>query len=279
MSVELPEARILAVQMAAALRGRQAKSVELRDCEKLQRMGFVNRKTEDFEMLVGRTVAGVSSRGNTVRVSLDRGVNLLLAPEYGGLVLFHGDGREAAERRHLMLSFDDGAALTVRLTSMGLIQAVRDGDLSGSYMYRRDFMGGLSPLEDVFTLDRFTGLVSGVNRGLKQVLVGKDAVLVGLSNSAFMDVIYRARLHPGRRGSSLSAEEAGRLFEAVKDLVGERMTLGGKDEWVDLHGVRGKYTPRMGPNMRGRACPVCGSEIERIQHGGGAVYLCPVCQV
>jgi formamidopyrimidine-DNA glycosylase len=146
-------------------------------------------------------------------------------------------------------------------------------------MYRRDFLGGLSPLEDGFTLERFTKLVSGVNRGLKQVLVGKDAVLVGLSNSAFMDVIYRAGLHPRRRASSLCPRETGRLFEAVMNLVGERMSLGGKDEWVDLYGKRGGYAPRMGPNLLGRACPVCGSGVERIQHGGGAVYLCPVCQV
>jgi len=279
MSVELPEASILAGQMVSALRGRRVKAVELRDCEKLQRMGFINRDPGDFEMLVGRTVEAVTCRGNTVRVSLGGGANLLLAPEYGGLVLFHVDAGEAREKRHMLVSLKGGGALTVRLTSMGLIQAIRDGDLSGSYMYRRDFMGGLSPLEDDFTPERFAGLVSGVNRGLKQVLVGREAVLVGLSNSAFMDVIYRARLHPARRGSSLSSAEAGRLFTAVRDLVAERISLGGKDEWVDLHGVRGRYTPLMGPNMKGRACPVCGSGIERIQHGGGAVYLCPVCQV
>jgi len=279
MSVELPEAHILAEQMMAALPGRRVNRVELRDCDKLQRMGFVNRNLDDFNMLVGRTVEAVSSRGNTVRVSMDDEVNLLLAPEYGGLVLFHSDGVDAATRRHLLVSFEGGEALTVRLTSMGLVHAARDSDLAGSYMYRRDFMGGLSPLEEGFTLERFTGLVSGVSRGLKHVLVGKDAVLVGLGNSAFMDIIYRAGLHPKRRASSLSPEEAGRLFEAVRGLVGERLSLGGKDEWVDLHGRRGGYTPRMGPNMMGRACPVCGSGVERIQHGGGAVYLCPVCQV
>lgn len=279
MSVELPEAHILAEQMNAALPGRRVKSVSLSDCEKLQRIGFVNRDLSEFNWLMGRTVEAASSRGNTVRVSLDGRVNLLLAPEYGGVVLLHPAGEEVAGKRHLQVDFVDGSTLTARLTSMGLILAVKDHDLEGSYMYRRDFLAGVSPLEDGFTLDGFTELISGVNRGLKQVLVGKEAVLVGLSNSGFQDVIYRARLHPSRKASSLSPEEAERLFDAVRSLVDERLRLGGKDEWVDLYGRRGGYTPLMGPNMKDRVCPSCGSRVEKIQHGGGAVYLCPVCQV
>jgi len=65
----------------------------------------------------------------------------------------------------------------------------------------------------------------------------------------------------------------------VKDIVEERLRLGGKDEFVDLHGKRGGYSPRMGPNMNRGVCPLCGSKIEEIKHGGGTVYLYPVCQV
>ena len=279
MSVELPEAHILAEQMNVALPGRRVNAVSLSDCEKLQRMGFVNRDLGEFNWLIGRAVEAAYSRGNTVRVSLDGGVNLLLAPEYGGVVLLHPAGEKVVGKRHLKVDFMDGSTLTARLTSMGLILAVKDHDLERSYMYRRDFLAGLSPLEDEFTIGGFTGLISGVNRGLKQVLVGKEAVLVGLSNSGFQDVIYRAGLHPRRRASSLSPEETARLFNAIRSLVDERLRLGGKDEWVDLYGRRGGYTPLMGPNMKNRACPACGSRIERIQHGGGTVYLCPVCQV
>ncbi|HUV33517.1 MAG TPA: DNA-formamidopyrimidine glycosylase family protein [Candidatus Desulfaltia sp.] len=277
MSVELPEAHILAKQMREALRGRVVKSVTLSDYEKLQRIGFVNRNVEEFQWLVGRAVEDVVSRGNTVRVDLDEGVNLLIAPEYGGVVLLSEAGDEP-EKSHLRIDFD-GGVLTVRLTSMGLILAVRDRDLNASYIYRRDFLTGVSPLEDAFTSEWFSETVSRLNRGLKQVLVGKDAVLVGLSNSAFQDVIYRAGLHPKRKASSLSTAEAEGLFNAVKGIVEERLQFGGKDEFVDLHGKRGGYSPRMGPNMSGGVCLSCGSNIEGVKHGGGTVYLCPVCQV
>ena len=277
MSVELPEAYILAKQMREALRGRVVKSVTLSDYEKLQRIGFVNRNVDEFQWLVGNAVEDVVSRGNTVRVDLDEEVNLLIAPEYGGVVLLSEAGDEP-EKSHLRIDFD-GGVLTVRLTSMGLILAVRDRDLDDSYIYRRDFLTGVSPLEDAFTSEWFSETLSRLNRGLKQVLVGKDAVLVGLSNSAFQDVIFRAGLHPKRKASSLSPAEAEGLFNAVKGLVEERLRLGGKNEFVDLHGRRGGYSPRMGPNLGESVCPSCGSKIVVLKHGGGTVYLCPVCQV
>ena len=258
--------------------GRVVESVTLRDCEKLQRIGFVNRNLDEFQWLTGRAVEDVVSRGNTVRVDLDEGVNLLIAPEYGGTVLF-SEAVGAAERWHLCVGFEGGGVFTVRLTSMGLILAVRDGDLEKSYLYRRDFLVGMSPLDDAFTPDWFSETLSGFNRVLKQVLVGKDAVLVGLSNSAFQDIIYRAGLHPKRRAASLSATEAERLFNAVKSVVEERLLLGGKDEFIDLRGRRGGYSPKMGPRMKGATCPICGSKIEELKHGGGTVYLCPGCQV
>jgi len=176
------------------------------------------------------------------------------------------------------VDFDDGTALTVRLTSMGVISAVDDSGLPDSYVYRRDFSEKASPKGPGFTFERFTELVSDRRRQLKQVLVGKDAVLVGLSNSAFQDVIYRAGLHPRRRASELSDDERRALFDAINQLIGERLRLGGKDKFQDIYGRQGHYAPAMGPNMKERDCPACGTPIEKINHGGGQVYLCPRCQ-
>jgi len=114
---------------------------------------------------------------------------------------------------------------------------------------------------------------------LKSVLVGKDAVVVGLSNSAFQDIIYRARLHPKRKASELSKDERRALYAAISRVLQERIRLNGKDQFYDLYGNQGSYTPAMGPNMKQRNCPVCGGSIETLSLGGGHVYFCPKCQV
>jgi formamidopyrimidine-DNA glycosylase len=278
MSVELPEAMILAKQMNNELKGKRVATCQLRDTNRMQKIGFINKDLTDFDRLVGGGVESAVSSGNTVLIKLDNGMNLIITPEYGGRVFYHSDASATPEKYHLRVDFTDGAALTVRLTSMGVIRVADDSELGESYIYRRDFSEKASPIDEGFTVEGFSELISGRDRQLKQVLVGKDAVVVGLSNSAFQDIIYRARLHPKRKASRLTGDEGRALYDAIRLVMKERIRLGGKDRFQDLHGRRGGYTPAMGPNMKGQECPVCGTPIERISHGGGQVYLCLHCQ-
>ena len=274
MSFEYPEARLLATQLDSTLKGKTIASYDLRDYEKLQRIGFINRDLDDFKHLIGRQFEGASSSGNTIRVRLDAGINLLLALEYGGIILYHRAGDES--KYHLRLGFSGGDSMTIRLTSMGIIHVALDDQLNLDYLYKRDYLGSPSPGN--VTSERFTELIASKMTQLKPLLVGKDAVLTGLSNSAFQDIIYRAGIHPRRRSSELSYNQISALYSAIGTLIGERIRLGGKDEIIDLFGKRGGYIPTMGPNKRDQTCPLCGSKIEKIALGGGQVYYCPGCQ-
>ena len=279
MSIELPEAKILAEQMDETLRGKQIQSYQLQDLTKMQRIGMLDKDLTSFNRLVDGQVESVTSRGNVVRMKLDKGMNLILAPEYGGQVFYQAKGNKVPAKFHLKVDFSDGTALTVRLTSMGHFSVLQDEDLQPSYVYRRDFNPKvLSPIEDGFIFEHFSRLLADNNRMLKPVLVGKDAVVVGLSNSAFQDIIYRARLHPKRKASELNQKEGRALYDAVKLVVEERIRLNGKDQFYDLHGNQGGYTPAMGPNMKRKSCLNCGTPIEKLSVGGGHVYLCPNCQ-
>lgn len=143
----------------------------------------------------------------------------------------------------------------------------------------RDFNSErLSPTEKRFNIESFSKLLADNNRMLKAVLVGKEALVVGLSNSAFQDIIYRAKLHPKRKASKLKPEEKRRLYDAIKLVINERIRLNGKDQFYDLFRNQGGYKPAMGPNMKQKFCPECGTTIEKFRHGGGYIYLCPTCQ-
>jgi formamidopyrimidine-DNA glycosylase len=279
MSIEMPEATILARQIAAELPGRTVTGFELRGVASLQRMGFVDKDPDSFARLAGRSVETAVSRGNTILVKLSDHQNLVLAPEYGGEVLYHVKDDSLPPSYHLRLDLDDGSALTVRIITMGCINVRGDEELADHYMVRRDFLSGMpEPNEEGFSRDAFVEQLGGVNRQLKPVLVGKDAVLVGLSNAAFQDVIYRAGAHPKRKASELSADERGRLYDALRFVVSERLRLGGKAGFRDIYGRPGEYQPAMGPAMKGKTCPVCGSAIQKLSLGGGDVYICPACQ-
>jgi len=280
MSIELPEAHILSKQMSKELRGKRIETCQLQDYQRLQRIGFVNKDTSAFDRLNGGRIESVASRGNVIRVKLDNGMNLVLAPEYGGRILHHENESTVPKKVHLKLRFSDNTMLTVALTGMGVIQALKDDELERSYVYRRDFSQVASPINDKeFTFEYFSKELADKNVSIKSALVGKDAVLVGLSNSAYQDIIYRARIHPKRKASDLTEGERHALYKAIKLVIQERIQLGGKGQFLDFYGKQGRYTPAMGPNMKEQACPICGTLVEKLSLGGGQTYFCPKCQI
>lgn len=278
MSIELPEAFILAKQMSKELIGKQIESYDLQNYERLQKIGFLNTNIKEFDLLIDCKIISVISRGNLIQVALDKEVNLLIGPEYGGIVSYHKDKNTLPSKFHLQINFTDETKLTVRLKGMGLIYTIKNSELEHSYLYKRDFSDVISPLEENFTANHFSELLEDLNRGIKSILVGKDAIVVGLSNSAFQDIIYRAKLYPKVKGSSLNEQQRKRLYESIKTVVNERIKLGGKFQFVDLYGNKGKYIPAMGPNMKATTCVDCDSVIEKLSVGGGQVYYCPHCQ-
>jgi formamidopyrimidine-DNA glycosylase len=280
MSIELPEAKILADQMNKELKGKRIKSYCLRDCDKLMKIGFINRDSKSFDQLLNREIKSVTSRGNSVLVKLDEMMNMILSPEYGGEIFYHSTEAKVPEKFHLKIDFSDKTALTIRFTNMGGMRVLNDAELMDFYMFKRDFNADiLSPISEDFTFERFSKLLSDNNRALKPVLVGKDAVLVGLSNSAFQDVIYRAKLHPKRKASELNLDEQKALYNSIVLVLRERLRLGGKNQFLDLYQTQGHYVSAMGPNMREKNCPVCESPVQELSLGGGKVFVCPKCQV
>jgi formamidopyrimidine-DNA glycosylase len=280
LSVELPEAMILAKQMKAVLVDKTVKLCDVREYEKLQKFGFFNKDINEFNRLVGCRIESVMQRGGVVRLKMTKKMNLVFCPDYGANIHYHESVATLPKKYHLKIDFSDGTFLTARQTGLGLIYSATDQEVDSLYVMKRDFSDIPSPIgEQEFSFSRFDELLKSKNQNIKSAIVGKSAVVVGLSNAAFQEIIYSARIHPKRNTSTLTDAEKHRLYDAMKEILNSRVSLGGKNNWTDLHGNLGQYTPLMGPNMKDKKCPKCGMKIEKLSHGGGQVYLCPKCQM
>ena len=71
MSIEIVEALILAKQMKEVLIGKKLESHHLQNVERMQKIGFLNKNTRDFDQLLNGKIIAVLGRGNTIRVELD----------------------------------------------------------------------------------------------------------------------------------------------------------------------------------------------------------------
>ena len=104
--------------MNKELVGKCIKSYDLKDYERLQRIGMLDKDTKTLDQLVNGKIESVVSRGNVIRVKLDNEINLILAPEYGGRLLYHASEKTVQSKFHLKVNFGDNTILTIRLTSM-----------------------------------------------------------------------------------------------------------------------------------------------------------------
>jgi len=278
MSIELPEAKILTDQMNQQVLGKYVKSCQTHESKGLQRIGMLESDLTVFNQLLGAKIEQIVSRGNVILVKFDNKKDLVIGLEYGGELFYHKNPNDVS-RFHLKIDFTDNTSLTIRLTSMGVIQLLNEDSLNNSYIYKRDFdCTKLSSLDEDFTIQRFSIIFSELNKVLKTVLVGKDAIVVGISNSTFQDILYRAKLHPKRKASALSTDEIQRLYDTIKFVVSERIQLNGKEDFQDIYQKHGRYTPSMGANMKNHNCSECGTAIQKLSYGGGHIYLCPSCQ-
>lgn len=279
MSVELPEALLLAEQFTSSIRDKKIKSYDVQDSEKLQKIGFMNKKLKDYERLVGCKVKEITHRGNVIRIQMNKKMNLVLCPDYGAKILFHENEKTLPKKHHLKFGFTDGSYLTIRQTGMGLAYSATDQEAKELYVMKRDFSDIPSPVgEHDFTFEKFAELLDEKGQNIKAAIVGKTAVVVGLSNAAFQEIIYKAGIHPKRNTSTLTDDEKHEVYDSMKQILNARICSGGKDNWLNLYGEPGRHTPVMGPNMKDKDCPACGASIEKIAHGGGHVYFCPRCQ-
>jgi formamidopyrimidine-DNA glycosylase len=185
MSIELPEAYILAKQMNKELQGKQIRTCQLQGYQKLQKIGFINKDLSDFVWLTGGRVESVVSRGNVMQLKLDNGINLILAPEYGGRILCHTKGSIVPDKFHLKLCFSDDTALTVTLTGMGVIQALKDDELKNSYVYKRHLLSTVpSPIDEKeFSPEQFSKNLTDKNVNIKSALAGLAPSWLGFSFS------------------------------------------------------------------------------------------------
>jgi formamidopyrimidine-DNA glycosylase len=69
------------------------------------------------------------------------------------------------------------------------------------------------------------------------------------------------------------------LHQAILDTVDEVTRLGGRHDETDLLGKPGSYERKMHSKAAGKPCPVCGTEVQKMQYLGGSCYVCPSCQI
>ncbi|OGO06295.1 MAG: hypothetical protein A2Y73_00820 [Chloroflexi bacterium RBG_13_56_8] len=141
---------------------------------------------------------------------------------------------------------------------------------------------GVSPVSDAFTYEYFEGLLESPEAkpttSAKAFMISEPGI-AGVGNGYLQDILFRAKIHPRRRVTDLSQAERRALYDATRETLMQAIELGGRDTERDLYDRPGRYEKILDSSSKGKPCPRCGTEIEKIQYLGGASYFCPGCQI
>jgi formamidopyrimidine-DNA glycosylase len=138
--------------------------------------------------------------------------------------------------------------------------------------------GGVEPLE--VDLESFLSLFRGRKTPIKSALLNQK-LLRGVGNIYADESLFRAGLRPRRRASTITREQLGKLFLAVKEVLREAITLGGSSisDYVDADGEEGFFQLQHRVYGReGEPCLACKTAIKRVVIAGRSSHYCPKCQ-
>jgi len=227
--------------------------------------------------LVGRRLAGARRRGKYLLLGLDDGRELLVHLGMTGRLVLERAALRAGRHLHLELRL---AGLTDALRfydprRFGRVALGRPEELA-----RRCGLGRLG-LEPLASSPALIARALGARAKRLKALLLEGTAVAGLGNIYADEALWRSRLHPERRASTLSAAEALDLARHIRRVLAEAVRRRGSsvDDYVDGSGRPGSFQERLRVYGReGRPCPRCGTGIVRIQVAGRSTHLCPQCQ-
>jgi len=265
---ELPEVETTVRGLSRVLDGRRIAAIEAR------RPDLRRALPEDLgQRLTGARVTGLRRRAKYGLIDTDRGDTLIFHLGMSGR--WRIDPGEIEKHDHFLITTDDGHRMALNdPRRFGSLDLERTSALD---MWPAIAALGPEPLGlEVGDLQR---RLAGRKAAIKLLLLDQR-IVAGLGNIYVCEALFRARIHPGRAGGSVSRARLKRLVQAIHDVLEEAIAAGGSSlrDFASPNGELGYFSKSFAVYGReGQTC-ACGGRVRRIVQGGRSTFYCPRCQ-
>jgi formamidopyrimidine-DNA glycosylase len=203
--------------------------------------------------LTGRRLVAAHRRGKFMWVETDGGPDLGLHLGMTGRIVVDEEPAPRGWDR-FALEFAGGGRL-----------ALRDRRRLGRAVLEPDF-SHVGPDAAEASREEFRQRIGRGRAPLKARLMDQRAVS-GVGNLLADEILWHARIAPGRPAGELSAEELDELRRVVRRVIRHSIRRGGA------------HTGEINPHrVAGGRCPRCGTELRTARIGGRTTFWCPRCQ-
>jgi formamidopyrimidine-DNA glycosylase len=268
---ELPEVEALARFVTEHAAGTLVERAELASLSALKTYH------PPLEVLVGRTLSGASRRGKYL--CLDVGGLWLVAHLARAGWLHWRDPVPPARARPakgplaLRVGLSSGAGFD--LTEQGTEKRLALWLVADPSSVEGVARLGPDPLSPAFDRATLEAVLAGASGHLKTVLADQS-VIAGVGNAYSDEILWAAQLSPFKPASKLGPAEVGRLYEALKAVLGAAVERSLGQAAKEL-----KDAKRAGLAVHGRAgqpCPKCGGLVREVYLANRSFQYCPACQ-
>jgi len=269
--LELPELVVLGGQMAKEIVGKRISKFDVANPKCL------NVPLNQFhKTIIGKTIKSVESKGKWLFIQLDSGYVLLFNPGMGADVIHFKPSDKLPEKYQVKFVLEDQTGFTIRVWWFCYLHLMEANKLGEHKLVGKL---GLNPLDREFTLDKFQQLLAKKGGNIKTFLLDQKNIS-GIGNVYVQDMLFKARLHPQRKISSLTSREMEALYESVKSGLNDSIRLGGLAYERDFYGNKGRYGADQFKiaYKPGKPCPVCNTTIQKVKTGSTSSFICPKCQ-
>jgi formamidopyrimidine-DNA glycosylase len=230
-----------------------------------------------FEAAIrGHTVRGIDRRAKYILIRFDAGTVILHLGMSGSLRLVKV-GTPPKTHDHWDIRLDSGWVLRFHDPRRfgSLIWTETDPTL-------HPLLKALAPepLSDAFNGEYLYRATRKRSVAIKQFIMNSQRV-VGVGNIYASEALFRARISPRRAARRITRKETQALAQAIKDVLGEAIKIGGTTlrDYVNADGAPGYFRQKLFVYERaGEACRVCRSPVKQFVQGQRSTYWCSTCQ-
>jgi formamidopyrimidine-DNA glycosylase len=288
---ELPEVETVRRGLAPAMEGARFAKVEVR------RGDLRWPLPKDFaKRLTGQTVEGLGRRAKYLLADLSSGEVLLMHLGMSGSFRLRRNGQQVLgdpryfeiakdeKHDHVVFHMSNGSTITFndprRFGSMKLVKRAK----LDSEPLLRDL--GPEPLGNAFDAAMLAKACAGKKTSLKAAL-SDQRVVAGLGNIYVCEALFRARLSPKRKASTIAERNgepnarAKALVAAIRAVLNDAIRAGGSSlrDYRRADGSLGDFQHNfLVYDREGQPCPGCKGEVKRIVQQGRSTFYCPSCQ-
>ena len=280
---ELPEVETMKKELEERVRGRTFLDVWT-DAPKL--IHYPLSFTSFQKLLRGRQIQKVTRRGKVLVFHLKGSALLLFHPKMTGhFLLGHWRYQEGVWKPelsqqyiHLMFQLDNRVMLAWSdLRKFSRIEAWASSNEDKIPLLQNIGIDALSPK---LSFLKFYKIIQAQARPIKVILM-EQSLISGIGNIYSSEMLWLAKLYPGRKANSLSLAEGRSLYWSMRKVLREAVRLKGTGivDFRDLDNDPGQYVSHLKVYRRaGKPCLRCGHLIKSFKIGGRTAYYCPYCQ-